>query len=99
MANLSNTSLRVDDLAAVSNMSKSNLLKKMKTLVSMTPAEYILKIRLKKSQELLLSGEYTISEISSIVGFSSPSYFSQAFTREFDVYPKQYREKVKSNQI
>ena len=99
MANLSNTSLRVDDLAAVSNMSKSNLLKKMKTLVSMTPAEYILKIRLKKSQELLLSGEYTISEISSIVGFSSPSYFSQAFTREFNVYPKQYREKVKSNQI
>ena len=96
MANLSNTSLRVDDLATVSNMSKSNLLKKMKVLVSMTPAEYILKIRLKKSQELLLGGEYSISEISAMVGFSSPSYFSQAFTREFDVYPKQYREKVKS---
>ena len=95
MANLSNASLRVDDLAAVSNMSKSNLLKKMKALVSMTPAEYILKIRLKKSQELLLGGEYSISEISAMVGFSSPSYFSQAFTREFDVYPKQYREKVK----
>ena len=94
MANLSNTALRVDDLAVVANMSKSNLLKKMKTLVKMTPAEYILKIRLKKSQELLLSGEYSVSEISSMVGFSSPSYFSQAFTREYAVYPKQYRENM-----
>lgn len=95
MANLSNTALRVDDLAAVSNMSKSNLLKKMKSLVAMTPAEYILKIRLKKSQELLLSGEYSVSEISAMVGFSSPSYFSQAFTREFGLYPKHYRDNVK----
>ena len=94
MANLSNTALRVDDLAVVANMSKSNLLKKMKTLVGMTPAEYILKLRLKKSQELLLSGEYSVSEISSMVGFSSPSYFSQAFTREYAVYPKQYRENM-----
>ncbi len=92
--NLSNASLRVDDLAEVSCMSKSNLLKKMKTLVSMTPAEYILKMRLKKSQDLLMQGAHSISEISVMVGFSSPSYFSQAFTREFGVYPKQYREKV-----
>ena len=96
MANLANASLRVEDLAKASNMSKSNLLKKMKALVAMTPAEYILKIRLKKSQELLLRSEYSVSEISSLVGFSSPSYFSQAFTREFGVYPKSYREKFKS---
>ncbi len=77
-------------------MSKSNLLKKMKSMLDMTPGEFILAVRLRKAQELLADPSYPISEIASSVGFASSSYFSQAFTRMYGMTPRKFRECVKS---
>ena len=96
LEHLSDTSLRVEDLAQVACMSKSNLLKKMKSIVTMSPGEFVLEIRLKKAKELLADKTLSISLISSETGFSSPSYFTQAFTRRYGISPKQFRENPKN---
>lgn len=77
-------------------MSKSNLLKKMKAIVRMSPGEFVLEIRLKKAKEFLADKTLSISLISSETGFSSPSYFAQAFTRRYGLSPKQFRENPKN---
>ncbi len=94
--NISDPSIRVNNLAEAACMSKSNLLKKMKSMLDMTPGEFILAVRLRKAQELLADPSYPISEIASSVGFASSSYFSQAFTRMYGMTPRKFRECVKS---
>ena len=56
----------------------------------MPPTDLIKMARLKKSAELLLSGEMKIYEIAEAVGFSSQSYFWSAFIKEFGVSPSKY---------
>jgi AraC-like DNA-binding protein len=56
----------------------------------MSPLEYVRLIRLKHAAELLLQGKYRINEISYIVGFNTPSYFSKCFYKQFGVLPNDY---------
>lgn len=89
--NIANPSIRVEDLAAAAITSKSNLLKKMRLLTGHSPAEYVLGVRLGKAAELLQDGASSVSEIAMKTGFSSPSYFTQAFRRRYGCSPKDYR--------
>ncbi|MBP3757997.1 MAG: AraC family transcriptional regulator, partial [Prevotella sp.] len=39
---------------------------------------------------LLREGRYTVSEISYMVGFSNPSYFSKCFHKQFGIKPADF---------
>ena len=47
--------------------------------------------KLLRSAELLLTGDYTISEIADMIGFSSPAYFATCFKKQFDCKPSDYK--------
>ena len=81
--NFSNSELNVNFLAEQLNISRSGLFAKIKTLADATPNEMIQIIRLKRAAELLKENKYSISEIAYMVGFSSPSYFSKCFLKQF----------------
>ena len=49
-------------------------------------------IRLKQAAEILAAKDVTVSEVADMVGFSSQSYFSTAFTKQFGISPSQYVE-------
>ncbi len=88
--NFSNSELNVNFLAAELNISRSSLFAKIKTLAEITPNEMIQVVRLKKAAQLMKEGKYTISEISYMVGFSNPSYFSKCFQKQFNIKPAEY---------
>ena len=92
--NFSNSELNVNFLATELNISRSSLFAKIKTLAEITPNEMIQMVRLKKAAQLMKEGKYTISEISYMVGFSNPSYFSKCFQKQFNIKPTDY---IKSN--
>ena len=71
-------------------MSHSTLYRKIKGLADMSANEFIRKVKMRKSVEMLISGEYTISEISYMTGFSSVAYFRQCFKNEYGVSPSGY---------
>ncbi len=88
--NFSNSELNVNFLAAELNISRSSLFAKIKTLAEITPNEMIQVVRLKRAAQLMKEGKYTISEISYMVGFSNPSYFSKCFQKQFNIKPTDY---------
>ena len=66
----------------------NSLFKKEKGL---TISEYIRMQRVEASKRLLLYSGYSISEISSLLAFSSESHFIKVFREQTDLTPKQYK--------
>lgn len=88
-----NLSMEKIDVAFIADkmcMSHSTLYRKIKCLTDMSVNEFVRKIKLKKSVDLLLGGEYSIAEISDLAGFSSVAYFRQCFKDEYGMAPSEY---------
>ena len=71
-------------------ISHSTLYRKIKGLTDMSANEFIRKVKMRKGVELLMSGQYTISEIAYMIGFSSVAYFRQCFKDEYGMSPSDY---------
>ena len=85
--------LNIAEMAAAMNMSRSNLHIKMKALTGSSAMDFIRKIRFSKACELLKDGRYSIADISSMVGFSSPAYFTTSFKKHIGCLPSEYVKK------
>lgn len=83
--------LSVNYLAEQLNMSRSGLFAKVKAITDVTPNELIQVVRLKRAAQLLREGKYRVNEVSYMVGFSSPSYFSKCFTKQFGKKPGEFK--------
>jgi signal transduction histidine kinase/ligand-binding sensor domain-containing protein/DNA-binding response OmpR family regulator len=93
--NISDSNLSVENLAEELLLSRSKLYRKIKALTGDTATEFIRNVKLEKAKELLVKTDFTVSEISYKVGFSSPSYFTKCFKNHFGVIPKEIRESNK----
>lgn len=83
--------ITLDSLAELSHISKYYLAHAFTREYGVSPINYLLELRIKESRHLLANTDYSIAQISQILGFSSPSYFSQRFRRFEGVSPKAYR--------
>lgn len=95
-ANMSNTDFNVDVLSSEMGLSSRHLLNKIQSLTEFKPVELIQKMRLKRASELLMEQKLTISEVAYEVGFSSPSYFSKCFQKEYQTSPTDFINSLKS---
>jgi signal transduction histidine kinase/ligand-binding sensor domain-containing protein/DNA-binding response OmpR family regulator len=89
---MGNTAFSQSDLATRLGMSQMKLYRKLKELVQMSPNEFIRTIRIKRATQLLGNKGLTINEISYLVGFNDPKYFSRCFAKETGVSPSAYRK-------
>lgn len=80
----------VDAMAQRAGMSTSALHLHFKRATTMSPIQYVKKLRLHQARELLLSGRGA-SEAAFEVGYASASQFSREFRRLFGVAPSSYR--------
>ena len=76
-----------EEFAAAMNVSSSLLYKKIKTLTDQSPSDFIKTVRMNHALKLLQSGQYTVTEVSELSGFSSLSIFSRAFKSYFGKTP------------
>ena len=65
-----------------------------KTAVSVTLREYIEQQRIKKAINLLLTTDFSLTEIAYECGFSSQSYFSYVFKRRMKTTPREYIKEI-----
>lgn len=92
LEHLSDEQFGVSELAKATNMSRSNLLRKIKKETQLSASQFIRNIRLEKGKELLEATELTISEISYDVGFGNTSYFIKCFRELYGVPPGEIRK-------
>lgn len=89
---IEDTDLDVEQLAKSMNMSRPTLYRKIKAISDLTPNELINISRLKKAAELVVTGKYKISEIATMVGYSSQTNFGRNFLKQFGLTPTHYME-------
>lgn len=88
--NMDDVLFDTDVLADKLKVSRRQLYRKLKALTGQTVHDFITGIRMKKAAELLLTGDYNISEVAYKVGYSEPANFSRSFTRWSGKSPKKY---------
>ncbi|HHX36494.1 MAG TPA: helix-turn-helix domain-containing protein [Clostridiaceae bacterium] len=84
--------ISLDDLANHVYLSKSYVSKLFKENVGCTFIEYLNKVRIEHSCDLLLTTDQPISEVALQSGFEDRSYFSKVFKRIMGLTPGQYRQ-------
>ncbi|NDV64264.1 two-component regulator propeller domain-containing protein [Bacteroides sp. 224] len=88
--NITDDSFGVERMAEILYMSRSSLLRKIKTLFNLSTLDFIRLIKLKKAAEYIQEGRHRISDVCYMVGINSPSYFSKIFTKQFGMSPKDF---------
>ncbi|UII19752.1 helix-turn-helix domain-containing protein [Fulvivirga ligni] len=92
--NLSDEQFGVSELADAMNMSRSNLLRRVKKELELSVSQYIRQIRLEHAMRLLEENQHNVSEVSYQVGFSSTSYFIKCFREHFGYPPGEVGKKT-----
>jgi len=90
---LDDETIRVEDIAFALGMSKSSLQRKMQALFGMSVNEYVMLYRLKAAALIMDSEDVHVSEIGYRVGFTSHSYFSKCFKKQFGMTPREFKER------
>lgn len=94
--NMGDPDFNVEMLSSRHHMSRTSFFNKLKVLTGYAPADYIRMIRLQHAAQLLKQGEYTIAEITDMVGFSDAKYFREVFKKYYGVSPSKYGESEKT---
>lgn len=79
--------LYTDDLAARINCDKFRLCRIFKAATGGTVIDYVNFVRLRKAEEILISGQMNISETAFACGFSSVQYFNKVFKKQLGCAP------------
>ena len=90
-SNMHSEEFNVTKLCDLLCMDQKQLYRKLKQLTGETPVSFIRKQRLQRAAALLKQDRFTVSEVMYQVGFSSASYFTKSFTKEYSVSPKEYK--------
>jgi signal transduction histidine kinase/ligand-binding sensor domain-containing protein/DNA-binding response OmpR family regulator len=90
--NLTNPDFNVEKLAELAFISRSNLHRKFKNLLDLSPVDFIRIVRLKKAAQLIKEEGCRVNEVCYLVGINSPSYFIKLFQKQFEMTPKEFEK-------
>ena len=89
---LTDSSFGVEEFASEMALGRTRLFQKLEAECGRTPGKFINEIRLEYAKELLESEEnYSISEVSYMAGFSTPSYFIKCFKAAYGLTPSAFK--------
>lgn len=81
------------ELARIAAMSRTSFAARFRAVGATTPLAYLHRWRMTLARRALREADTGVSELARELGYSSPSAFSTAFTREFGEPPLHYRRR------
>jgi len=97
--NLTSNTFNVKTYASQLNMSQATLYRKIKMYTDLSIQQFIRSIKLKRAAQLILLNQFSISQVSEMVGFTDNAYFRKIFTEQFELTPSQYQKEYLKTQI
>ena len=94
MDHLDESDFGVEELAAAVNVSKSTLNRKLRSVASMSPLDFIRIQKMRQAKLWLQDKDRNINEIAISLGYSDRKYFTSCFKKEFGMTPTDYRKEV-----
>ena len=94
-----NEAISIEEFAMSRSMSISWFLRNFKQVTGMSPMHYILMNRINNAVSLLETTDYNVTEISTIVGYENPMYFSRLFKKQKGVSPMEYRKLLHDHSV
>lgn len=91
-----NTKISVAQYAESLHISTNWFIRNFKQHMKISPAQYLLSLRMVNAQSLLENTDYSVGEIAEIVGYDNQLYFSRVFKKEYGISPAQYRKRVEN---
>ena len=85
----------IEDYSQALAMSKSQLYRKCISITGVSPNILLKDFRLQKAKELLRKKTYNITQVTFETGFTSPSYFTKCFKKEYGLLPMNYIQNTK----
>lgn len=85
--------LSLNDMAEAVHLSPFHLARLFKQALGVSPHQYLIQVRVNSARSLLSagSGEHSLAEVASAVGFSDQSHLTRHFKRVMGVTPSQFR--------
>lgn len=80
------------DLSKIYGASRSGFAATFKTIVGVSPMDYLMRWRMIQAKEAFVSGDKRVSEIAYSVGYDSVTAFSTAFSKVMGQSPSSFRE-------
>ena len=90
--------ITLDKLADLAHINKYYLAHTFQKEYGVSPITYLSRRRIEESKYLLGNTGHTLAQVSELLGFSSPSYFSQCFRKAEGISPNEYRRQVRQGQ-
>lgn len=92
-ANIDKSDFKIEDFARAMGVSRALLFIKLRALSNLTPNNFVKKVRLKRAAQMLEDTRKTVAEISYMVGFQDPKYFSKCFKSSYGETPNEFRKR------
>lgn len=86
--------LSLETVSRYAKMSPIHFHNCFKTATARTLRQYVEEQRIKKSANMLITTNFTLTDIAYECGFSSQAYFSYAFKRKMGVTPREYAKQI-----
>jgi AraC family transcriptional regulator, arabinose operon regulatory protein len=89
------TTIHIEDLLAVTNLSRSVFFRIFRAQTGKPPYQYIMELKIENACHLLMQTSLQIKHIASLLGFYDESSFSHQFKASTGISPSNYRDKAK----
>ena len=89
-----NKVIRVDKMAEEFGISRQHLCSRFKKETGVSVSQYIRQEKIKEAERMLRFSDRAVSEIASVLGFSSQSHFQTIFKKVTGETPLHYRERM-----
>lgn len=82
----------IKEIARLCGLSEKHFIIKFKSIVGISPKQYIVRCKMKKALELIISTDSKLAQIAARLGYSDQYSFSKAFKKFYGEPPMTYRK-------
>lgn len=91
---MDNSELTIDEIAENLLLSRTVFYKKLRSIVGLSPVDFIREIRIKRAAQLIETEEFNFSQVAYMTGFNDPKYFSKCFKKQIGITPSEYKDSL-----